>query len=131
MRLAAAEALAAAEGGPVTERALRDLRAARAVEHRRTHWQHVSATCHVCHSRARRPSAHGCPSQVPDLRYHEGSVHDTNQRKGLAMSGPYQLAPEEYPSAIAHPLPRLLEGIRSWLIKLEAAFAWYVDRWQR
>lgn len=34
MRLAAAEALAAAEGGPVTERALRDLRAAQAVEHR-------------------------------------------------------------------------------------------------
>ncbi|MBO0829003.1 MAG: transposase [Streptosporangiales bacterium] len=33
MRLAAAEALAAAEGGPVTERALRDLRAAQAVEH--------------------------------------------------------------------------------------------------
>jgi transposase InsO family protein len=34
MRLAAAEALAAAEGGPVTERALRDLRAAQAVQHR-------------------------------------------------------------------------------------------------
>ena len=34
MRLAAAEALAASEGGPVTERALRDLRAAQAVEHR-------------------------------------------------------------------------------------------------
>lgn len=34
MRLAAAEALAASEGGPVTERALRDLRAAQAVQHR-------------------------------------------------------------------------------------------------
>jgi transposase InsO family protein len=34
MRLAAAEALAASEGGPVTERALRDLRAAQAVTHR-------------------------------------------------------------------------------------------------
>ena len=34
MRLAAAEALAAAEGGPLTERALRDLRAAQAVQHR-------------------------------------------------------------------------------------------------
>jgi transposase InsO family protein len=34
MRLAAAEALAAAEGGPVTERALRDLRAAQAAQHR-------------------------------------------------------------------------------------------------
>jgi hypothetical protein len=34
MRLAAAEALAAAEGGPVTERALRDLRAAQGVQHR-------------------------------------------------------------------------------------------------
>lgn len=33
MRLAAAEALAASEGGPVTEPALRDLRAAQAVEH--------------------------------------------------------------------------------------------------
>jgi hypothetical protein len=33
-RLAAAEALAASEGGPITERALRDLRAAQAVEHR-------------------------------------------------------------------------------------------------
>ena len=33
MRLAAAEALAASEGGPVTERALRDLRAAARVEH--------------------------------------------------------------------------------------------------
>ena len=34
MRLAAAEALAATEGGPLTERTLRDLRAAQAVEHR-------------------------------------------------------------------------------------------------
>jgi hypothetical protein len=33
-RLAAAEALAASEGGPITERALRDLRATQAVEHR-------------------------------------------------------------------------------------------------
>jgi transposase InsO family protein len=34
MRLAAAEALAASEGGPITERALRDLRATQAVQHR-------------------------------------------------------------------------------------------------
>lgn len=34
MRLSAAEALAAAEGGPVTERALRDLRAAQVRDHR-------------------------------------------------------------------------------------------------